>query len=73
MENIRKKLAKQLFKLFWVFLLVPFVFYLLWNWLCPILFELPKINFLQSLGLITLSGILFNGYDMDELNTFFGD
>lgn len=33
--------------------------WLLWNWLCPELFGLPKINLLQSLGLLLLTGFLF--------------
>lgn len=32
---------------------------LLWNWLMPIIFNLPKINFLQALGLNVLTAILF--------------
>ena len=31
----------------------------LWNWLMPFLFKLPAITFLQALGLILLSKILF--------------
>ena len=31
----------------------------LWNWLMPILFELPEISFWQSLGIGMLSGFLF--------------
>jgi hypothetical protein len=33
--------------------------WLLWNWLCPQLFGLPKITLLQSLGLLLLTGFLF--------------
>ena len=32
---------------------------LLWNWLMPIIFLLPKIGFWQAVGLNILSGILF--------------
>ena len=32
----------------------------LWNWLMPILFNLPAITFWQAVGLNLLSGILFN-------------
>ena len=32
---------------------------LFWNWLMPILFFLPTINFAQGWGLAVLSGLLF--------------
>jgi hypothetical protein len=32
---------------------------LLWNWLMPIIFLLPKITFWQAVGLTFLTGILF--------------
>ena len=32
----------------------------LWNWLMPMLFNLPTITFWQAVGLNLLSGILFN-------------
>ena len=32
---------------------------LLWNWLMPIIFGLKTITFLQSWGLMILSGLLF--------------
>jgi len=31
----------------------------LWNWLCPDIFGLTELSFLQALGLSLLSGILF--------------
>lgn len=34
----------------------------LWNWLMPVLFELPTINFWQALGLYVLSAFLFKTY-----------
>src|SRR5262245_15174371 len=34
---------------------------LLWNWLLPPLFGLPRIAFWQALGLLALSRILFGG------------
>ena len=34
---------------------------LLWNWLLPPLFGLPRIAFWQALGLLVLSRILFGG------------
>lgn len=33
----------------------------LWNWLLPPLFGLPQISFLQALGILALSRILFGG------------
>jgi len=30
----------------------------LWNWLMPVIFELPKITMWQAWGLLTLSGFL---------------
>jgi hypothetical protein len=35
---------------------------LLWNWLLPALFGLPRISFEQALGLLVLSRILFGGF-----------
>ncbi|MFN8259389.1 MAG: hypothetical protein U0X41_00470 [Chitinophagales bacterium] len=34
----------------------------LWNWLVPLLFHGPVITFLQALGLLVLSKILFGGF-----------
>jgi hypothetical protein len=34
----------------------------LWNWLVPVLFQGPAINFWQTLGLLLLSRILFGGW-----------
>jgi hypothetical protein len=33
----------------------------LWNWLLPTLFGVPQISFLQALGILALSRILFGG------------
>ena len=33
----------------------------LWNWLCPVLFNLPEINVWQALGLFVLIHCLFPG------------
>jgi hypothetical protein len=32
--------------------------WLLWNWLMPVIFKLPEISLLQSVGLLFLSWIL---------------
>lgn len=34
----------------------------LWNWLMPGLFHLPAITFVQALGLLVLSKLLFGGF-----------
>ena len=34
----------------------------LWNWLIPVLFHGPTIDYCQSLGLMLLSRILFRGF-----------
>lgn len=34
----------------------------LWNWLMPSLFHLRTISFVQALGLVVLSKILFGGF-----------
>ena len=34
---------------------------LLWNWLLPPLFDLPKLTLLQAFGLLALCRILFGG------------
>lgn len=35
---------------------------LLWNWLIPMIFGLSSINFLQALGLLILTRILFGSF-----------
>lgn len=44
------------------YLVLGFVTLLLWNWLVPSLFNGPEITYLQSLGLLALSKILFWGF-----------
>jgi hypothetical protein len=41
---------------------MSFVTMSLWNWLMPALFGLRAIGFLQALGLVLLSKILFGGF-----------
>lgn len=41
--------------------------WLLWNWLMPILFGLPKITFFQAIGLNLLSSILFKSTIKNEV------
>lgn len=62
-------------KKFWIFkaikitaavtvfiLLFGFITMNLWNWLVPVLFHGPVITFIQALGLLLLSKILFGGF-----------
>lgn len=42
-----------------MFLLVGLVVMALWNWLMPVLFGLVTIDYLQALGILLLSKILF--------------
>lgn len=42
--------------------LLSFVVMRLWNWLTPVLFGWPVINFWQAAGLLILSKILFGGF-----------
>ncbi|MBL7924885.1 MAG: hypothetical protein JNL88_11855 [Bacteroidia bacterium] len=44
-----------------IFLMVGLVVMYLWNWLMPELLQWPSITFLQALGLLLLSKILFGG------------
>ncbi len=34
---------------------------LLWNWLMPMIFSLPEINYLQAVGILVLARLLFGG------------
>jgi hypothetical protein len=60
---------------FWLKKAVKFVFFVglfvlvagfatmsLWNWLMPMIFHLPVLNFGQTLGLLVLSRILLGGF-----------
>ena len=39
----------------------------LWNWLVPVLFNGPVITFWQSIGLLLLSKILFQGFGKGDI------
>jgi|SRR5437763_838868 len=39
----------------------------LWNWLMPSLFGLPQVSFLQALGILALSRIVFGGSGLSSL------
>jgi hypothetical protein len=48
--------------------LFSFAVMFLWNWLLPVITGLPEITFLQALGLLALSRILFGGFgDMGRM------
>ena len=40
---------------------------LLWNWLMPTLFGVPQVSFLQALGILALSRIVFGGSGLPSL------
>ena len=40
-------------------LIIGLPFMWLWNWLMPMIFQLPHIGFLQGWGLLFLAGLLF--------------
>ena len=42
-----------------VAVLLGYPLMLLWNWLMPVIFNLPEISFWQAIGLNILSSILF--------------
>ena len=42
-----------------LFVALPLIFMLLWNWLMPVVFGLPSIGFFKSIGLLVMSFILF--------------
>ena len=44
------------------FLLMALVVQILWNWLIPDIFSWKAITYLQALGLLALSKILFKGF-----------
>ena len=43
-------------------LLFGYITMMLWNWLIPHLFNGPTITFIQALGILLLSKILFGGW-----------
>lgn len=63
---MKRHFSKKFFfqKLFFVLVIIAvisLVVFLLWNWLMPAIFNLPEINYLQALGILILSKILFFG------------
>ena len=45
---------------------IGFVVMQLWNWLMPVIFALPRITFLQALGLFVLSKLLFGSFNINR-------
>lgn len=63
---MKRHFSKRFFfqKLFFVLIIIAvisFIVLLLWNWLMPAIFNLPEINYLQAIGILILSKILFLG------------
>ena len=63
MKNTVKEYFVVIFGVIFISLLFAPLFawivMLLWNWLMPIIFLLPKVTFWQSWGLVILFGLLF--------------
>ena len=62
MQTIINTIGAVLGATFIVFLLMlilglPTMF--LWNWLMPVIFKLPEINFVQAIGLMLLAYFIF--------------
>lgn len=47
-------------------LIAAFPLMLLWNWLCPDLFNLPMLTFWQAWGLMVLCGLMFKNNSMSK-------
>ena len=59
---MKEEVLKLLAILLMLAIFAPFfawIVMLLWNWLMPIIFLLPKVTFWQSWGLVILFGLLF--------------
>ena len=64
-HSIAKKIASgiALFLAFVIFIFIgSLVVQLLWNWLVPSILGLRRVTWLESLGLLTLSRIMFGGF-----------
>jgi hypothetical protein len=47
---------------------ISYTVMLLWNWLMPVIFQLPSISFFQAAGLFALSKILFSSFNFNGRN-----
>ncbi|MFI5144640.1 MAG: hypothetical protein ACHQJ4_03515 [Ignavibacteria bacterium] len=61
-HNRKLRIVKFVFIAIAFVALVSLATMLLWNWLVPVIFKGPEINYLQSIGLIILSRILLCGH-----------
>jgi len=66
MLEILTKILKILFMIILISLILSLPTWLLWNWLMPDIFGLPKINLLQTIGLLLLSNLFFNSSHGDK-------
>lgn len=41
-----------------IYALIGFLIMLLWNWLMPLIFELPQVSYWESVGLMVLFSLL---------------
>lgn len=60
--NKKKTFVKILVGSLLFITVVPFITMLLWNALVPVIFGLGSITYIQALGLLILSKILFSGF-----------
>lgn len=44
---------------------ISFIVMQLWNWLMPVIFQLPAISFFQAFGIFVLSKILFSSFNFN--------
>jgi len=63
-NNFKRRWLVPRFILFFLLAIFAFglVIMLLWNWLMPVLFSLPQINYFQALGILLFSKLLFGFY-----------
>jgi hypothetical protein len=47
---------------------ISYIVMQLWNWLMPVIFQLPSISFFQAAGLFALSKILFSSFNFNGRN-----
>ena len=73
MNSISRKFGNKYYKMLGygvIFVLVvmgiSLLVNLLWNWLMPEIFGLTKLSYLQSLGILVLSKILFGSIGSDN-------
>lgn len=70
-SNYNKKYIKFLFfipLMLLGILALSFIVMQLWNWLMPVIFQLPSISILQAAGLFALCKILFGSINFNGRN-----